>query len=297
MFAQQERFADGREFARFVESMGYDAIEISHSTPVEKIEGILSYGFPITSFHQPAPWVRHSNGRGNSHVNLASLDEDERHAAVDYAAKSIEWAARVGAAKLVVHLGQVSDVTEQFEEELEMRRMFDSGRAEDDRFPELREQAISRRRAAAEPHVEAARRSLLEIVRAAEPHGVAIGLENRYHYHEIPHPHEYEPLLDSLVPEQAGYWHDTGHAEVLHRLGFLDRHEWLGRWSARCIGAHLHDVVGIGDHRSPGDGDVDWGYIVRGVGHLPAFTLEINQHQPDQRVAGAITFLEGIGLR
>ena len=297
MFAQQDRFAKGEAFAGFVEAMGYDAIEVSHSTPVEKIEGILSYGFPITSIHQPAPWVRHSNGRGNSHVNMASLDEDERRAAVDYAAKSVEWASRVGANRLVVHLGQVSDVPEQFEEELEMRRMFDGGRADDPRFPELRERAVVRRREAAEPHVEAARRSLLDLVRLAEPHGVAIGLENRYHYHEIPHPEEYELLFDGLVPEQAGYWHDTGHAEVLHRLGFLDRYEWLGRWSDRCIGAHLHDVSGIGDHMSPGDGDVDWDYIVEGVGHLAGFTLEINQHQSDERVAGAIAFLTSIGLR
>lgn len=297
MFAQQERFADGVAFARFVQDAGYDAIEISHSTPVEKIEAIVSTGFPITSFHQPAPWVRHSNGRGNSHVNLASLDEDERKAAVEYAAQSVAWAAKVGATKLVVHLGQVSDVAEQFEDELEMRRMFDSGRADEPRFAALRELVISARRELAEPHLEAARTSLLELVRLAEPYGIAIGLENRYHYHEIPHPAEYGLLLDGLAPEQAGYWHDTGHAEVLHRLGLIDRHEWLGQWSSRCIGAHLHDVSGIGDHRSPGDGDVEWDYIVKGVDHLAAFTLEINQHQSDDRVRGAIDFLAGIGLR
>ena len=39
--------------------------------------------------------------------------------------KSIEWAAAIGVDRLVVHLGQVSDVPEMFEEELEMRRMFD----------------------------------------------------------------------------------------------------------------------------------------------------------------------------
>ena len=298
MFAQQERFADGADFARFAAAAGYDAIEISHSTPFEKIERILeSAALPVTSVHQPAPWVRHSNGRGNSYCNLGALDRDEREAAIDYATKSIELCGRIGARRLIVHLGHVGDVVEQFEDELEMRRMFDSGRAGDERFLELREAVIRRRKEEAEPYLEAARRSLVELVRAAEPHKITIGVENRYHYHEIPHPAEYEQVFEGLAPEQAGYWHDAGHAEVLHRLGLIDRHSWLDGWSGRLVGAHLHDVIGLGDHRAPGDGDVDWEYIVAGVGHLPAYTLEINQHQPDEKVRGAIAFLEGIGLR
>ncbi len=298
MFAQQERFADGAVFARFARDAGYDAIEISHSTPVEKIERILeSAALPVTSVHQPAPWVRHSNGRGNSHVNLAGLDGDERRAAIDYAKTSIEWCARIGASRLIVHLGHVGDVAEQLEEELEMRRMFDSGHAGEERFLALRDAVVERRRAQAEPHLEAARRSLLELVHAAEPHGVTIGVENRYHFHEIPHPGEYEQIFERLDPEQAGYWHDVGHAEVLHRLGLIDRHAWLNGWSKRIVGAHLHDVLGLGDHRAPGDGDVDWGYVVAGVRRLPGYTLEINQHQPDEAVRAAKDFLAGIGLR
>lgn len=298
MFAQQERFADGAVFARFAADSGYDAIEISHSTPFEKIERILeSVALPVTSVHQPAPWVRHANGRGNSHCNLGGLDRDERKAAIDYAVQSIELCGRIGARRLIVHLGHVGEVVEQFEDELEMRRMFDGGRGGAERFNELREAVIARRQAEAEPYLEYARQSLVGLVHAAEPHGVTIGVENRYHYHEIPHPDEYEQVFEGLDPEQAGYWHDVGHAEVLHRLGLIDRHAWLNGWSGRLVGAHLHDVIGLGDHRAPGDGDVDWGYIVAGIRRLPGYTLEINQHQPDGQVRGAIAFLEGIGLR
>ncbi|MBE0610322.1 MAG: sugar phosphate isomerase/epimerase [Dehalococcoidia bacterium] len=298
MFAQQERFADGAVFARFAADAGYDAIEISHSTPVEKIERILqSVALPVTSVHQPAPWVRHSNGRGNSYCNLGGLDADERKAAIDYAVKSIELCGRIGANRLIVHLGHVGEVVEQFEDEREMRRMYDSGRAEDERFLELREAVIERRRAEVEPYLENARESLIELVRAAEPHKITIGVENRYHYHEMPHPGEYEQVFNGLYPEQAGYWHDVGHAEVLHRLGLVDRRAWLDGWSSRLVGAHLHDVIGLGDHRAPGDGDVDWDYIVAGVGHLSEYTLEINQHQSDEKAREAITFLERIGLR
>lgn len=299
MYAQQERFEDGAAFARYAAEAGYDGIEISHSTRTEKFEAVFASGaLPVTSVHQPAPWAKHADGRGNTKLNLASTDEAERKAAVGYAIESIEWAGRIGAKKSICHLGAVGDVGEQYDEELRMRQMFDAGH--DSALPEfgkLREAARVRRAAGAEAALAAARRSLHELVAAAERFGITIGLENRYHFHEIPHPREYGALLDGLSPEQAGYWHDTGHAEVLHRLGFIDRHEWLDVNSSRCVGAHLHDVLGIGDHRAPGDGDVDWGYIVAGLKHLPSYTLEINQHQPDEAVRGAIGFLEGVGLR
>jgi sugar phosphate isomerase/epimerase len=298
MFAQQERFADGAEFARFAQAAGYQAIEISHSTPIDKMEQIRLAGvLPINSVHQPAPWIRRENGRGNSSANLAAIDEVERRAAIEYTRLSIEWAGKVGARRVVVHLGQVSTVHEQFEDELAMRKLFDAGDPDEGEMSRLRDAARARRDAEAEPFLAAARRSLDELVRMAEPFGVTIGLENRYHFHEIPGPDEYARMFEGYTIEQVGYWHDTGHAEVLHRLGFIDREVWLNKWSSRLVGAHLHDVQGIGDHRAPGDGDVDWGYIVRGIQHLPAYTLEINQHRPDESVTAAPAFLERIGLR
>ncbi|MFQ5380885.1 MAG: sugar phosphate isomerase/epimerase family protein [Dehalococcoidia bacterium] len=297
MYAQQQRFEDGGAFARYAAKSGYDAIEVSHSTDEQKLRQIVrSRALPVTSVHQPAPRKRHTDGRWNGRVNLASPDPEERAAAVAHAKESLSWAASLGASRLVVHLGQVTEVAEQFSEERELRRLFDSGRREEEQLLELHKQALNRRQVACEPYLDAARASLLELVAAASPSGIVIGLENRYHFHEIPLPGEYEFLLDGLDVGEAGYWHDTGHAEVLHRLGFVDRSAWLSALSSRCVGAHLHDVLGIGDHRAPGDGDVEWGYIVAGVKHLDSFTLEINQHQSDERVRGSIDFLKEIGL-
>lgn len=297
MYAQQDRFENGAAFARYAAEAGYDGIEISHSTRAEKFEAVIADGaLPVTSVHQPAPWAKHSDGRSNTKLNLASTDEAERRAAVGFAVESIRWAGRIGAKRSICHLGAVGDVGEQYDEEQRMRRMFDAGQAARPEFAERRAAAQARRAVGAEAAVVAARRSLLELVAAAGPFGITIGLENRYHFHELPHPREYDVILDGLSLEQAGYWHDTGHAEVLHRLGFIDRHEWLDHNGSRCVGAHLHDVLGIGDHRAPGDGDIDWGYIVAGLKRLPSYTLEINQHQPDEAVRGAIAFLQGIGL-
>ena len=75
--------------------------------------------------------------------------------------------------------------------------------------------------------------------------GVALGLESRLHYHEIPHPDEALDLLADYDNASAGYWHDVGHCEVQARLGMIDRAAWFPTLTARTIGSHLHDVDGI----------------------------------------------------
>jgi sugar phosphate isomerase/epimerase len=75
------------------------------------------------------------------------------------------------------------------------------------------------------------------------------------------------------------------------RLGLIDRGDWFPRLTARTIGSHLHDVEGIVDHRAPGNGDVDWRYIAEGLPPTALRVFEINQHQPDDKVAAGIAYL------
>ena len=47
------------------------------------------------------------------------------------------------------------------------------------------------------------------------------------------------------------------------QLGLLHTQEWLDRFSARIVGLHLHDVIGIKDHQAPGTGVVDFKLLSR----------------------------------
>ena len=295
MYAQQERFADGAAFSRYAAEAGYDAIEVSHSTPAEKLSAIQRSGaLPITAIHQPAPHVVVEDGGSNAELNLAATLAGERLAALEHALTSVEWAAKVGAHALVVHLGSVEPYWA--EGEAELYRLYEAGAVGGPRAGEVRAEMESRRTAAAPAALAAARSSLETLVAAAREHGIAIGLENRLHFHEIPHPAETLALVDGFAPDEVGHWHDTGHAEVLERLGFMPHRAWFDSLGERLLGAHVHDVRGVLDHRAPGTAELDWAMVARGLGALDGYTLEINQHERDEAVRGVRAFLESAGL-
>ena len=293
MWAQQERFADMHAFARVAESLGYDAIEVSHATPTEQFERLLDgSGATISSIHAPAPLVK-TDGKRNSSLNLAALD-DERDTAIEFTKGTIDHAAKAGAGYVVVHLGGID--SKMLDSELKQRKLFDSGTREGPEADELRRETLERRAEQVAPWFEKARESLAVLAAYAKERGVAIGLENRLHYHEFPLPQEALELCADYPADLVGYWHDVGHAEVQARLGYVDKRAWLDTLKERTLGCHLHDVDGLGDHRAPGNGDVEWDYIAEGLPKSALWVLEINQRQPDEDVAGAIAFLRERGV-
>ena len=59
MYAQQKRFDSGEAFACYAAEAGYDAIEVSHSTPEEKLREILDCGvLPWNARPKPEPSTR-----------------------------------------------------------------------------------------------------------------------------------------------------------------------------------------------------------------------------------------------
>jgi sugar phosphate isomerase/epimerase len=286
---------DMAAFAEAAAALGYPHIEISYVIGPKGVETLLATNHVgVSSVHSPCPRVKTASGKLSDALNLASTDPEERALAVDCARAAVDVAVRAGAPTIVVHLGGVG--AEIFPEERELRKLYDSGTRDEEHLQALVKGAAERRREGFDTYFPQARRSLAEIVDYAVPRGVSVGLENRYHFHEFPGPDEMHELFAEFPPEATGFWLDVGHAEVLDRLGFHAHTRWLDELGPRCLGAHVHDVDGLADHQAPGHGTADWPHY---AAKLPAHTprvFEINQRQPEEKVAGAIPFLRGRGI-
>jgi sugar phosphate isomerase/epimerase len=295
MWAQQDRFvADFASFATAARDAGYAAVEISHSTDEAGLDALLRQSvLPVRSLHAPTPKMPSRSGQSNSRLNLAAIDEADRCEAVEHHLRTIRYAGEHGIRYIVVHLGGMGRM---LAEENRLRRLHETGRLDSDEARELQQQAHRSRAAAIGPHLEAARRSLDELVSEASRVDLTVGLENRLHFHEIPSAEETLSLLAGYPVQHAGYWHDTGHAEVQARLGLIDARAAIASLQHRIVGMHLHDVRGIKDHRAPGNGDVDWSYVAAAIPDGAWITFEIDQHEPEPLLSEALTFLRERGV-
>jgi sugar phosphate isomerase/epimerase len=296
MWAVQPRFEhDLGGFMDRARELGYEAIEINHSMDAQQVGAILGYGIlPVTGVHAPAPLERDPVRGWNRGLNLASLDEEERTLAVQYTRRSVDCAQHAGAAAVIVHLGAAG--VRPINADRKLRGMYPRREMATEPWDATIVEAKRERIEIAPPYLEQARRSLEELVEYAEPRGVALGLECRLHYHEIPLPEEAAALLAPYPAGVAGYWHDVGHAEVLHRLGLVERGSWFDLLAGRLLGSHIHDVDGLRDHRAPGNGDVDFAWLAERLPRTAARTLEIDQREPDKAVRGAVARLREDGI-
>ena len=300
MWSQGRFKQDGAEhdsmpaFGRKAAELGFEYAEINYVIPADGVDALIaSKTIAFSSVHSPCPRVKAPSGKNSENLNLAGLDDDERRLAVDVAKASVDTAVRAKCSLLVVHLGGVGD--KMFDEEKQLRKLYDQRDAGVD-LQLLRKSGIERRRAEAALWLVKAKRSLAELAEYAAAKGVTIGLENRYHFSEFPDPDEMAILLADYPPKVAGFWLDVGHAEVLERLGFIDHRRWLDELGERCVGAHVHDVDGLADHRAPGFGTADWPHYAANLPALIPRVCEINQKQDEDRVAGAIPFLRSVGV-
>lgn len=287
------RFPSLAGFFEAARAIGLTRFELNHAVTGSMLKGLRLNGYRIPSVHEPCPADPPVSELKRRNWFISAPEEENRQQGIDAVKRSIDLALGVGAEAIVVHPGQVDIDPALDRRVVDLFREGSFGTAE---YLEARDAVIRARTAQAPVNLDSVRRSLKDLADYAGQRGLKLGLENRYHYFEIPSPDELGWLLEGSDSEIVGYWYDVGHAHTMDRLGFFAHTEWLPRFSSRMIGMHLHDVVGIDDHRAAGAGEVNWQAILP---HLPARALrtcEFQNHNSPEQVAAGVQWLIDRGV-
>ncbi|HWR97130.1 MAG TPA: sugar phosphate isomerase/epimerase [Candidatus Methanoperedens sp.] len=288
---------DGDRLLDELAALGFDGIELEYRIRPETLRQMgrrPGREVPVLSVHAffPSPVAPGAKGSGANAFLFSSTDREERDTAVRHGIATLEAAERLGARVVVLHLGRVP-VGEGLL--AAYRRLeYCGGPA----TPELRAAVaavLSERERLRAPHLDAVCRSLDRLNREALCRDLLLGIENRFHPHEIPLHDETGALLREFAGGAVRYWHDVGHALNHERLGILTQEAWLEAYGAQLAGTHLHDIRGGEDHLAPGTGEADFAAILRRLPEAALKILEIRPSVPREELLAARDRLRALG--
>jgi sugar phosphate isomerase/epimerase len=216
---------------------------------------VLFDHYQFSSVHEPCPADISMSELVDRDWLISSSDDDSRRFGVEAVKKSINLAHDLQAHTVIVHCGTIPYHSHY---ESRLRKLLGNGQGTSEEYIGIKSQITQLRSELADPRLNAVKKSIIELLEYADPMNVSLGLENRYHYMDIPSIDEMEELLGLSDADRLGFIYDVGHAQALDRLGFYTHEDWLKRYTSRMMGTHLHDVIGVTDHYAPGLGEIDF---------------------------------------
>jgi len=244
---------------REVRDLGFEYAELSHGTRLSLVPGILEAvdagEMKISSLHNFCPLPM---GVTHAAPNLFKFSAEmprERELAEKHTLKTLEFAQRVKAPAVVLHLGSIEmrDYTDKLLE------MVARGDKESTKYQKLCLEVDEKREAKKEAYFDRVKELLRKILTEAEARGLVLGAENRQALEELPVDTDFQFLFREVSSPNLGYWHDTGHAQIKENLGFIQHSMHLDSLRDKLLGLHIHDVQFPGkDHCPPGSGTIDF---------------------------------------
>jgi sugar phosphate isomerase/epimerase len=253
------RHTDGRVMLQEIREMGFDYAELSHGIRISLLPGIFEAvdagEIKISTLHNFCPLPMGINHAAPNIFKFTSDDRRERENAWRHTLKTLETAERVGAKLVVLHMGEI----EMREYTDKLVEMVGASLKESSKYEKLCNELIEKRESKKERYVELANEMLKRAEEEASRRGLMLGIENREALEEIPLDSDFMFFFRDFPGKTVRYWHDTGHAQIKHNLGFIDHAMHLENMAEHLAGFHLHDVEFPGrDHCAPGTGTVDF---------------------------------------
>ena len=284
----KHNFASLSEFFMAARALGFNKIELNHQITSAMLKGINLKQYQFSSIHEPCPADISVEILKQRDWFISSQDEECRRQGVLAIQRSIDLAYDLGTPIVVVHAGNVHA---NLSLEKKLRALFEARKGKTDEYLSLKEEMIKDRASLAEARLEAVKKSLLELLSYAARFSIRLGLENRFHWLDIPTLDEMEILLELGGPDQLGFIYDVGHAQTLDRLGFFPHEEWFKRFASNIIGIRLHDVRGVVDHYAPGLGEVDFDRVAVYLPREAFRTCELQPSNTVEQVKNGLEFL------
>lgn len=267
-----KNYPDLNDFFTVSRQLGFQKIELNHQIDSRMLSNINLDHYQFSSIHEPCPADVSTKELVERDWLISSENEDSRKCGVEAVMKSITLAHELDASTIVIHCGVIPS---RVSYESRLRALFEAGDTQSDDYQDINSRFIQYRQDLIGPRLIAVKKSLSELIDYAYKFHVKLGLENRYHYMDIPSIDEMGDLLSLADSSQLGFIYDVGHAQALDRLGFYPHEEWLLRYSSRMFGAHLHDVIGLTDHYAPGLGEIDFKSIAKSLPENAFRTFEL----------------------
>ncbi|HZJ14743.1 MAG TPA: sugar phosphate isomerase/epimerase family protein [Chthoniobacteraceae bacterium] len=272
------RHTEGEEMLQELLDLGFDRVELGHGIRLSLMEGVQRMfdagRITISSLHNFCPLPVEITRASPDCYQFSSPDDRERERAMKFSLQTIDFAARLNAKFVVLHLGRspIGDFTDR------LIRMAEVGLGQSRAYVQAKLDCVKQREAKVGPYFKRARECLRRIANYAAEKDVRLGVESRHSFEEIPCETEMLEVLEEFNVPHVGYWHDFGHVQVKHNLGFLDHVEWMQEVAPRLIGCHLHDTQWPGrDHMAPFQGDVEYSKLIP---LLPKDTLFVFEMSP-----------------
>jgi len=288
----------GDEIVNDILRLGIKGVELEYritDSVYQQMKSRLKRELTVLSIHNffPKPerlGVR--KGSGDLFL-LSSIDREERSKAVEYTIRTMDHADDLEARAVVLHLGRVDmpNPTPRLSGPYGTSHM-----VTDETIALLEEQRLERE-ARHERYLDAVFFSIEKLNKEAEKRGIFLGIENRYHLHEIPNLEEIGIILEKFRGGNIRYWHDVGHALAQEKMGIVRQGDLLKAYSENMLGIHLHDVQGHDDHFSPGQGEVDYEAIKPFLQPSHIKILEVHPKVEREDLMEGIRLLKNLGIK
>ena len=196
------RHTEGAEMLQELLDLGFTRVELGHGIRLSLMEGVqrmVEAGkVTISSLHNFCPLPVEITRASPDCYQFSSPDERERERAVKFSFQTIDFATRLGAKFVVLHLGRtpIDDYTEK------LVRMAEVGLGQSRKYIDTKLTCIKQREAKAAPFLRRSIECLRRVANYAAEKDIKLGVESRHCYEEIPNETEMIEVLNEFKDSQ-----------------------------------------------------------------------------------------------